>query len=410
MKKLKASVGHSDNIDDAIKDALKDVKNPNIVITFFSSKFDPYKVYSKIKSYVDKNTEIVGASTAGEISSKTDCRVNTISIMAIESPYINIGIGVGENLSKDIKRATKQSVVNATKSLDKNKRMTIINILQRAYIKKSLHELLRTKFFINMLLLDGLVGQEENYLRNLSLHIPKETTVIGGSAGDDFKFEKTYLIGNGVYTDAVVLTMINTFLKVGTAIGHPYYPTKKGALVTKAKGRVVYELNNKPAADVLKELLKTDRISTEVFARYTTGIKSIDIFGEYMIKSPMHETENGGVVFHAEIPEGSFLTVMETDEEYLIEKFKKTLLDAVKDAGLPKKLGAIIIFNCALRYLLKCHYGVNDLFFIKNIIGEDIPVIGFNTYGEQGRTLGGSLGHYNQTSNVLVVADELVDE
>ncbi len=411
MDKINVSIGHSTDIDTALEDALKSIKRPTLIMTFFSTKFNPYEVYQKIREKVGKNVDIVGNSTAGEISNKmSDCKVDTISIIALESPYINIGVGVGENLSKNVKEATYNSIKNATLSLDKNKKMTVINILQRAFVKKNMYDLLRIKFLINILLMDGLNEKEEEYLRNLSKYIPKETTVIGGSAGDDLKFDKTYLIGNGVYTDAVVLTLMNTFLKVGTAMGHPYYPTNKGALVTKAKGRIVYELNNKPAAEVLKELLQTNELSYQIFAKYTTGIKSIDIFGEYMIKSPMIALPDGSVKFYAEIPEGQFLTIMETDEEYLIESFKKTLFDAIKDAGSPKKLGAIILFNCVLRYILKCHYGVNDLYFIKNLLGEDIPVIGFNTYGEQGRTLGGSLGHFNQTSTILVIGNELVDE
>ena len=412
MDRIKVSIGHSENIDIAIKEALEELKRPpNIVMTFFSVNFNPKEIYRKIREKVGENTEIIGCSTGGEISNiLTDCKTNTVSIIALESPYMNIGVGVGKNLSKNPKGATYNSLKEATYSLDRNKKMTTINILQRAYVKKPIYDLLRTKFFINILLIDGLSEQEENYLRHLSKYIPKETTVIGGSSGDNFKFEKTYLIGNGVFSDAVVLTVMNTFLKIGTAMGHPYYPTNRGALVTKAKGRIVYELNNKPAAEVLKELLKTDKLSPETFAKYTTGIKSIDIFGEYMIKSPMMILPDGSVKFYAEIPEGSFLTMMKTDEEYLIESFKKTLFDAIKDAGSPRKIGAIVLFNCVLRYLLKCHYGINDLYFIKNLLGEDIPVIGFNTYGEQGRTLGGSLGHFNQTSTILVIGNELVDE
>ena len=411
MDRIKVSVGHSTDIDAALNYALKDIKRPTAIITFFSSRYNPEEIYRKIRDKVGDKVDIVGTSTAGEISNiKTDCQANTVSIVAVESPYLNIGVGVGENLSKNVKEATYNSVKKAAISLDKTKKLTTINILQRAYVKKPIYDLLRTKFFINMLLLDGLNQKEEEYLRYLSKIIPKESTVIGGSAGDDLKFKKTYLIGNGVYSDAAVLTMINTFLKVGTAMGHPYYPTNKGALVTKSRNRIVYELNNKPAADVLKELLGVDKLSYEIFAKYTIGLKSIDIFGEYMIKSPMIALPDGSVKFHAEIPEGSFLTIMKTDEEYLIESFKKTLLDAVKDAGSPKKIGVIMLFNCVLRYLLKCHYGINDIYFIKNLLGEDIPVIGFNTYGEQGRTLGGSLGHFNQTSTILVIGNELVDE
>ena len=411
MDRIKVSIGHSIDIDTALEKALKNIKRPTAVITFFSSRFDPNEIYKKIREKVGDKVDILGASTAGEISNvMSDCQANTVSIAVIESPYVNIGVGVGKDMSKNVEAATYTSVKEAALSLDKTKKLTTINILQRAYVKKPIYDLLRTKFFINMLLMDGLNQKEEGYLRHLSKIIPKESTVIGGSAGDDLKFKKTYLIGNGVYTDAVVLTMINTFLKVGTAMGNPYYPTNKGVLVTKSKGRIVYELDNKPAAEVLKELFGVEELNYDVFARQTIGLKSIDIFGEYMIKSPMMALEDGSVKFHAEIPQGSFLTLMKTDEEYLIESFRKTILDAIKDAGSPKKIGVIVMFNCVLRYLLKCHYRINDLYFIKNLIGEDVPIIGFNTYGEQGRTLGGSLGHFNQTSTILVVGNELVDE
>ncbi|RUM61144.1 MAG: hypothetical protein DSY66_02750, partial [Persephonella sp.] len=142
MNRVKVSIGHSGNLDKAINKALEKVKNPNLIIVFFSPKFNPNEIYTKIRDKVGKNTEIIGTSTAGEISNETDCSVHTVSIAAIESPYINIGVGVGKDLSKNILYATEQSIIEATKSLDKNKRMTTINILQRAYIKKSLHELL----------------------------------------------------------------------------------------------------------------------------------------------------------------------------------------------------------------------------------------------------------------------------
>ncbi|KYK29741.1 MAG: hypothetical protein HXS48_12345 [Theionarchaea archaeon] len=43
-------------------------------------------------------------------------------------------------------------------------------------------------------------------------------------------------------------------------------------------------------------------------------------------------------------------------------------------------------------------------------LGKDVPVIGLNTYGEQGSTSGGALGHHNQTSSILVIGNELVSQ
>jgi hypothetical protein len=100
---------------------------------------------------------------------------------------------------------------------------------------------------------------------------------------------------------------------------------------------------------------------------------------------------------------------MDTNRDYAIESFKNALKNAITNAGSPKKIGAIIVFNCILRHLLKERLDINDIDIIKEIAG-DVPVIGFNTYGEQGATLGGAIGHYNQTSTILVIGNEAISQ
>jgi hypothetical protein len=54
--------------------------------------------------------------------------------------------------------------------------------------------------------------------------------------------------------------------------------------------------------------------------------------------------------------------------------------------------------------------GCNDFDVIWDELGKEVPVIGFNTYGEQGSTSGGAVGHHNQTSSLLVIGNELVSQ
>ena len=77
--------------------------------------------------------------------------------------------------------------------------------------------------------------------------------IIGGSAGDNLEFKQTWQFGNGVHTDSGVLGVISGGIKVGTAIGNNYKPiSEKGASVTKSEGRIIYEMDNRPAAEVLE--------------------------------------------------------------------------------------------------------------------------------------------------------------
>jgi hypothetical protein len=246
-------------------------------------------------------------------------------------------------------------------------------------------------------------------MRGILSETGKGIHLIGGSTGDNLKFNKTYQFANGVYSDAGVIATISSGLKIGTAMEHPYIPTNKGALITKSKGRKIYELNNRPAADVLKELLDVDELAGKTFAQNPFGIKSVDIFGEYIIKSCLRAYDDKSLLIPSEVLEGSYLTLMETNKDIAIESFKQTLKNAIDDAGNPKKIGAIIIFKCILRHLLNEKFGINTLDIIKEVVG-DVPVIGFNTYGEQGATLGGAIGHYNQTSGILVIGNEPISK
>jgi hypothetical protein len=234
--------------------------------------------------------------------------------------------------------------------------------------------------------------------------------LVGGSTANDFKAATTYQFGNGVYQNAAVLATISSGLKLGTAMGHPYVPGTKGAVVTRSQGRTVHELNQRPAAEVMKEIVGVDRLDGDVFARNPFGIKSSDVFSEYTIKSVARHDADGSLTFFAEIPEGAYLRHMHSDRDLATESFRATLQKAVIDAGHPKRIGAVVIFNCILRHLLKSRMDICDTTIVRETLGADVPVIGFNTFGEQGTTLGGAVGHYNQTATILVIGDELISQ
>ena len=140
------------------------------------------------------------------------------------------------------------------------------------------------------------------------------------------------------------------------------------------------------------------------------GVKSSDVFGQYTIKSVMSVNDDQSLTFYAEVPKNAYLIRMATDRDYAMQSFRQVLQDALQDAGHPKKIGAVIVFNCILRHLLKCRLDFNDMSIFHEVLGQEVPVIGFNTFGEQGTTLGGALGHYNQTATVLIIANETITQ
>lgn len=408
MAVLRVGIGHAKTAREAAETAMQKTPKPDLTIAFSAFGKDPKESYDAIRSVVG-NSAIIGGTSCGEITSALQGPQNdSVAVMTLQSSYLSIGVGVGENLSTDPKAAAEQAAAGAHKALKSNP--TVMSLMAIALDGKNASEASRLKPFVNVIIPDGSTAQEEPFMRALIKETGTVAQIVGGSTAHDFNASTTFQFGNGVYQNSAVLATISSGLKLGTAMGHPYFPGTKGAVVTRSQGRTVYELNRRPATEVVKEMLGINELNSEVFAKNPFGIKSSDVFAEYTVKSVAQHGEDGSLTFFAEIPEGAYLRHMQTDRNFAIASFKSTLQKAVNDAGSPKKVGAVVIFNCILRHLLKTRMDVCDTSIIKETLGEDVPVIGFNTFGEQGITLGGAVGHYNQTATVLVIGDELISQ
>ncbi len=409
MKPISIGIGFSDNGD--AKKAAQDaqnmaVKSAEFAIVFASSNYDPQKTYDEIRSVL-KEANIIGGTTAGEICNLSGKAVtNSICVLAIGGKILKSSVGVGKELSKNGEKAGIEAATSAYQTLDFNPYTMFVGMM-----KKTPLDIVKMKTFTNIVLPDGMSSSEEDFLRGITTVTGRNYPIIGGSTGDDLKLKQTWQFGNGVHTDSGVLGVISGGIKIGTAIGNNYRPiTNKGAAVTKSYGRIVYEMNNRPAAEVMKELLQVDELTHDYFAEHPLGFKSLDISNEYVIKSIMKENPDKSLTFYSEVPIGAYFNIMETNKEILEEKFIETLNKAIIDAGNPKEIGAVIIFNCIYKHIANQRCSSNDFDVIWKVLNRNVPVIGFNTYGEQGSTTGGSIGHHNQTSSILIIGNELVSQ
>ena len=407
MSVLYVGLGHAATAAEAMQRALKNTPKPNLAIVFSAFKHDPDHIYRTVREQVGERCAIIGGSTCGEFSSeKINPTGDSVVIMTLQSSFLSVGVGVGQHLSNDAAKAGREAAMQAYASVKPNP--TVTSMITIAMGSKNTAENARIKPFVSIVLPDGASAGEEGFLRSILLETGKVSQIVGGSTANDFSTTHTYQFANGVHRDAGVVALISSALKLGTGMGHPYYPTEYGMVVTKGEGRVVHELNNRPATEAMRELLGVEQLTPEIFAANPMGVKSADVFGQYTIKSIMTANADQSLTFYAEVPKGAYLIRMATDREYAIQSFRQVLRDAIRDAGNPKKIGAVVVFNCILRHLLKCRLDFNDLGIFREVLGDDVPLIGFNTFGEQGTTLGGSLGHYNQTATVLVIADETI--
>jgi hypothetical protein len=94
------------------------------------------------------------------------------------------------------------------------------------------------------------------------------------------------------------------------------------------------------------------------------------------------------MLFYCSVKEGMELSLLEATD--IIASTKKSLDDAQKELG---GLSGIVNFNCILRTLELSQKGLTEDY---GKVFEEVPTVGFSTYGEQ------YIGHINQTATMLV--------
>ena len=240
--------------------------------------------------------------------------------------------------------------------------------------------------YVGIVLTDGLSGKEEMIIDRIG--DLTNVNFVGGSAGDDLKFEATHVYANGKsYTNAAVLVMIeptNTFTFVKT---QSFCPLPQKLVVTKANEatREVLEFNNKPSAVAYAEALGTT--VADASSRFMHNPVGLVFEGEPFVRSPQ-QIKGDSMIFYCSVVEGMELSLLESTD--IIADTKKAIEAARQELG---GISGIINFNCILRTLELGQKGLSDAY--GELFSSD-PTIGFSTYGEQ------FIGHVNQTATMLV--------
>lgn len=359
----------------ACQDALSKLGGPaDLFIVFASTKYDQEKMLAGVKS-VSGDAMIVGCSTAGEITTNGPVKDHSVSIMALKSDTIKFHAGVGEDIAKDPRAAGKKAALEVKGQAGAD-----------------------LKSF--MMFPDVLVGNGADIVRGVLDGLGEHFPVVGGAAGDDFKFVKTFqYLNDKVYSGAVIGLGLSGDFKIGIGVKHGWIPIGVPKKVTKSKGSVLHELDGKPAILVYDDYFgdEAKSLRTETLAKlaitYPLGMK-MPGSDEMLIRDPITVDANGSITCAAEIPEGSEIQLMVGSREEAVKVAKEAAVKAMEQMdGVPAK--AVIIFNCIARNKLFGDRSGEEITAIQEAVGIDVPLLGFYTYGEQA-PLGGEVRNINK--------------
>lgn len=365
---------------------------PDFTIAFSSVVFNQEEMVRGIRA-ASNNANGIGCSDAGEITNGGPTS-KSVAVMAIKSDSISFTTGLGRDIKGNV-RGAGRSVAEEVK---KNAKMPL-----RTFI----------------MLPDVLTGNGAEIVRGALDVLGENFPLVGGAAGDDFVFEKTYQYCDGeVVSGAVAGVGLSGNFTFGMGVRHGWIPIGPPMKVTKSEGAIIYTLDNRPAISIYEDYFgdKAEELRKEPLARmaitYPLGIKIPDL-DEYLIRDPITVDAAGAITCAAEIPEGSEIRLMIGSKEKAIEAAeeaaKKVMRDFESEKARPK---FVLMFNCIAREKLFQQRAHEEIDAITAIIGKDVPVLGFYTYGEQA-PLGGETKNpkliqsrfYNETVVILAVGE-----
>lgn len=349
--------------------------DPVAVLFFCSANHNGLAISAALRELAP-NAEIIGATTAGEFTS---------------TAYTQGGVSVVALSAAKVKRcAAAMTVYDPAVPVEMG-----VHAAAKAMAGKlavDLRELDPAQWVGIVMGTTGHVpnGHEEEVNAVLG-HVAPLLSFLGGSAGDNFKLKETKVF----HGDKETATG-SVFLLLELAVPHivlkacSFEPTPARFVVGPATGRVVHELNGKPAVQAYTEQLgvKPEELNMMVFASNPLGLI---IDGEPWVRSPLAALPDGSLMMGCGVLPGTTLTMLKPSD--LVGDTKRAFEAASAKLGSTPSVG--ILFNCAHRCM------AIDAMKIEAPFREAIsafPVAGFHSYGENW------LAYMNQTLIGLLIA------
>ncbi len=236
-----------------------------------------------------------------------------------------------------------------------------------------------------MCLIDGMSYAEEAATAAIHWGLD-DIPLLGGSAGDDLNFSETSLILNGrIENDCAIILLVASDLPMRIFKTDNFIPTRNKLVVTRSDParRIVHELNAAPAALEYANVIGTEQhsLSPQSFASHPLVVR---VGGEYYCRSIQKVNDDGSLSFFCAIDDGIVLTVAEPTG--MARTTRRAFEEAREALG---EIDFVLGFDCVLRQIDARNRQATRR--ICEIYREN-HVVGFNTYGEQYRSM-----HLNQT-------------
>ena len=246
----------------------------------------------------------------------------------------------------------------------------------------------------------GLTLDGEAIIRGMESTLPPGTRIIGGTAGDDGEFAKTWVFSHESLSSSgvVAIAFDTSVVDVASFTASGWTGVGTEMTVTSSDGNIVRAINGKPAVDLLVEYLKIPKEELiSVAVRFPLIVRLPD--GDELIRAALAaDFSTGAVIFAGSVPQGSKVRF---SSSFGYETIETTVRDIREFHGRNPHADVVLVFSCTARHYAAGSMVKDEITAISEQWGA--PLIGFFTYGEIGHNRRGSCNFCNETLSIALL-------
>ena len=243
---------------------------------------------------------------------------------------------------------------------------------------------------------DGVSLSLEHFFAGLEGTLSSERflPMWGGGAGNNYIFgEPTYqYCDDEVVSDGVSYALLSGRARASWALSHSLIPIGGERKVTRSQGNVIYEIDGKPATEVLNEYLPEGALADERdWSRYayslalTSKAPSYMKDEEYIVRGvPQLNLTDGAVTVQTEVTEGTSVWFSSRDKEKITAGLDRMAAQIKEQlGGAQPKL--VFQFECSTRgkLMFREQEKLQLLKRLRQSVNPDVPWAGFYTEGRE---------------------------
>ena len=355
---------------------------PADAVILFGSALHAHRRLLKAVAQAAGTNIIVGSSSAGEFNNEHR-GAGTASALALRSANMRFAIGVGRHLIEDPVAAAAQVVATFQGPTDTANPMP---------------------YHAALVMTDALAGHADVVVEELTMATGGNYRFFGGGAGDDARFEKTWVFaGTEAFTNAVAALEIRSMYPVGVGVAHGWVPAGEACRVTEVDGARLVSLNSVPAVHAFEDhAAATGQAFNRAdpmpfFLHNVLGIKEGD---GYRLRVPLGIGDDGSVQCAAAIPNRAIVQIMKTSQASAVLAAEQATRAALQGLG-NRQPAAALIFDCVATRL-RLGIGFDDELNACADLLQPAQYVGCNTHGQIARAEGQFGGFHNCTAVVCV--------